>query len=65
MVKVWNIVGNRSFLQNMYTENDGTVKFPLSSKGPWMVSTVTMEEVTNGDVDYESTWASLVFGIEQ
>jgi uncharacterized GH25 family protein len=65
MVKVWSIVGNRSFLQNMYTENDGTIKFPLSSKGPWMVSTVTMEEVTDGDVDYESTWASLVFGIEQ
>jgi uncharacterized GH25 family protein len=64
MVKVWSIVGNRSFLQNMYTENDGTVKFPLSSKGPWMVSTVWMDEANAGDVDYESMWASLVFGIE-
>lgn len=64
MVKVWSVVGNRNFLQNMYTENDGTIKFPISSTGPWMVSTVRMEPST-GEVDYESMWASLVFGIDQ
>jgi uncharacterized GH25 family protein len=65
MVKVWSIVGNRTFLQNMYTENDGTIKFPISSTGPWMVSTVKMLPSEGKEVDYESMWASLVFGIDK
>jgi len=64
LVKVWSILGNRVFLQNMYTENDGTIKFPISSMGPWMVSTVKMQPADNEEVDYESIWASLVFGVE-
>jgi uncharacterized GH25 family protein len=65
LVKVWSTLGNRSFLQNMYTENDGTIKFPLSNTGPWMVSTVRIEPSDKKGVDYESKWASLVFGIDQ
>jgi uncharacterized GH25 family protein len=65
LVKVWSIVGNRTFVQNMYTENDGTIKFPVSSVGPWMVSTVTMEPSDKEGVDYESMWASLVFGVDR
>lgn len=63
-VKVWSFIGNRIFLQNLFTEKDGTVRFPLSSKGPWMVSTVVMEKSKRPEADYESKWASLVFGIE-
>lgn len=65
MVKIWSFVGNRAFLQNAYTENDGRVKFPISNTGPWMVSFVKMEKSTKPTSDYESSWASLVFGIEQ
>lgn len=64
LVKVWNFIGNRIFLQNIYTENDGTLKFPISNSGPWMVSTVRMEVSDNVQADYESSWASLVFGIQ-
>jgi uncharacterized GH25 family protein len=64
LVKVWNKIGNRIFLQNIFTEDDGSLKFPISNAGPWMVSTVRMEPSENGQVDYESSWASLVFGIE-
>lgn len=64
LVKVWSHVGNRIFLQNIYTEDDGSIKFPVSSKGPWMVSTVKMIKSEKPEVDYESMWASLVFGIE-
>src|SRR4029077_9139328 len=46
LVKVWSILGNRTFLQNMYTENDGTIKFPISSTGAWMVSSVRMQPST-------------------
>ena len=64
MVKVWGHVGNKIFLQNTYTENDGTVKFPISASGPWMVSTVRMEKSKDPKADWESSWASLVFNVE-
>jgi len=64
LVKVWNKIGNTTFQQNNYTENDGTVKFPLSSKGPWMVSTVKMIASEKPGADWESFWSSLIFGIE-
>jgi uncharacterized GH25 family protein len=64
LVKVWSFVNNTTFLQNIYTENDGTVKFPISTKGPWMVSSVKMIHADNKNADYHSLWASLVFGIQ-
>jgi uncharacterized GH25 family protein len=64
LVKVWSHVGNRIFLQNIYTEDDGTLKFPISSSGPWMVSTVEMILSEKAGADYQSMWTSLVFGIE-
>jgi uncharacterized GH25 family protein len=64
MVKVWGHVGNKIFLQNTYTENDGTVKFPIGASGPWMVSTVRMEKSKDPKADWESSWASLVFSVE-
>lgn len=65
LVKVWSFIGNRAFLQPVYSENDGRIKFPISNKGPWMVSFVKMVESTTPNIDYESMWASLVFGIEE
>lgn len=64
MVKVWSHVGNRIFLQNIYTENDGTIRFPISSLGPWMVSSVKMIPSEKDGADYMSHWASLVFEIK-
>ena len=64
MVKVWYKINTTTFLQNMYTEKDGTVKFPLSSTGPWMVSTVKMIESQMPGADYQSMWSSLVFEVE-
>lgn len=63
-VKIWSFIGNRAFLQDAYTENDGRVKFPISNAGPWMVSFVKMVKSEKAGFDYESMWASLVFGIE-
>jgi uncharacterized GH25 family protein len=64
LVKVWNKIGTTTFLQNLYTENDGTVTFPLNAKGAWMVSTVKMIPSEKPGADWQSMWASLVFGIE-
>jgi uncharacterized GH25 family protein len=64
LVKVWSRLNRTTFLQNIYTESDGTVKFPISTRGAWMVSTVKM--ITNDlpTAQYHSLWGSLVFGIE-
>ncbi|HRI79523.1 MAG TPA: DUF4198 domain-containing protein [Cyclobacteriaceae bacterium] len=64
LVKVWSHISGRIFLQNMYTENDGTIKFPISSSGPWMVSSVKMISSELTGADYQSFWTSLVFGID-
>jgi uncharacterized GH25 family protein len=64
LVKVWNKIGNTTFLQNLYTENDGTVKFPINSSGPWMVSSVKMIPSEKEGADWQTMWASLVFGID-
>jgi uncharacterized GH25 family protein len=64
LVKVWNKIGNTTFLQNMYTEKDGTITFPLNSKGSWMVSTVKMITSEKPGADYQSMWSSLVFEIQ-
>lgn len=64
LVKVWSHIGNRIFLQNIYTESDGSVRFPISNKGPWMVSAVKMVRSSGREAEWESMWASLVFEIE-
>lgn len=63
-VKVWSHIGNRIFLQPIYTEDDGTIKFPISGGGPWMVSAVKMIPSEKEGADYQSFWASLTFEID-
>jgi uncharacterized GH25 family protein len=63
LVKVWSKINNTTFLQNIYTENDGTIRFPISTRGSWMVSSVKMIKSEKEGADYQSLRASLVFGI--
>jgi uncharacterized GH25 family protein len=63
LVKVWSKINNTTFLQNIYTESDGTITFPIGTKGEWMVSSVKMIKSEMEGADYHSLWASLVFGI--
>lgn len=64
LVKVWSHIGNKVFLQNIYTESDGTIKFPISNSGPWMVSTVKMLRADVANAEWQSFWSSLVFEIK-
>jgi uncharacterized GH25 family protein len=63
LVKVWSKVGDTTFLQNIYTENDGSIRFPISTVGEWMVSSVRMIKSEKEGAEYHSLWTSLVFGI--
>lgn len=64
LVKVWSHIGNRIFLQNIYTENDGTIRFPISNSGSWMVGTVKMIRSDQPTAEWQSLWSSLVFEIK-
>jgi len=63
LVKVWSKIKDTTFLQNIYTENDGSIRFPISTSGEWMVSSVKMINSEKEGAQYHSLWASLVFGI--
>jgi len=63
-VKVWNRLDNRMMLQNIFTEQDGTIETHLSNSGMWMISVVKMIPSKDKAADYQSYWGSLVFGAE-
>jgi len=62
MVKVWNRKEGTAFMQNIYTQKDGTITTRLSNQGAWMVSCVKMVPAKEEGADWQSYWASLVFG---
>lgn len=64
-VKVWNRYDNRTTIQNIYTEKDGTFEARISNPGPWMVTVVRMVTSKQADVQWRSYHGSLVFGIEK
>lgn len=63
MVKVWNRKDGRTLVQNIYTEKDGTITTRLGNTGMWMVSCVKMVPAREEGADWQSYWASLVFGV--
>jgi uncharacterized GH25 family protein len=64
-VKVWNRFDNRTTIQNIYTEQDGTFEARISNPGPWMVSVVRMVPSKQAGADWQSYKGSLVFGIQK
>lgn len=63
-VRVWNRFDNRTTIQNIYTEKDGTMQTHISNPGAWMVSVVQMISSTKEGADWESYWGSMVFGVK-
>lgn len=63
-VKVWHFHNNRTSLQNMYAQQDGTVEVRVPGPGRYMISFVHMTPSTDPKADYRSYWASLVFGVK-
>jgi uncharacterized GH25 family protein len=63
LVKIWNKREGKTFIQNLHTDKTGTVTTRLSNFGSWMVSTVKMIPSKEAAADWQSYWASLVFGL--
>jgi uncharacterized GH25 family protein len=63
-VKVWNFHNNRTTAQNIFSQQDGMIETHISNPGRWMVSFVKMVPSKDPKADWQSYWASLVFGIK-
>jgi uncharacterized GH25 family protein len=62
--KLWNRFDNRTTLQNIYTEQDGTFEARISSPGPWMVTVMKMTPSKDTGPDWISYQGSFVFGFD-
>jgi uncharacterized GH25 family protein len=63
-VRLWNKFDNRTTIQNIYTNKDGTIEMSISTPGPWMISIVKMVSSKDPKADWQSYWGSLVFAIK-
>ncbi|MBT1699951.1 DUF4198 domain-containing protein [Fulvivirgaceae bacterium PWU4] len=63
-VKVLNFNNNRTTAQNIFSQQDGTIETHISNPGRWMVSFVKMVPSKDPKADWQSYWATLVFGIK-
>lgn len=63
--KVWNRFNNRTTIQNIYTEQDGTFEARISNPGPWMITVGRMIPLKQASADWQTYWSSFVFGIEK
>jgi uncharacterized GH25 family protein len=64
-VKVWNRHDGQIAIQNIYSQKDGTIEFPLSNAGSWMVSVMKMVPSKKDGAEWQSYWGSFVFGAEK
>ncbi len=62
LVKVWNRKNNNTILQDIYTQKDGIITTRLGNTGSWMISSVKMVPSKEEGAEWQSYWASLVFG---
>lgn len=63
-VKIWNRFNNRTTIQNIYTEQNGSFRTHISSPGPWMISVVKMSASKEQDNLWRSFQTNLVFGVK-
>jgi uncharacterized GH25 family protein len=65
LIKVWHRVKNKTEKKELRTDSNGEIFFPVITKGKWMITTVTMERLTDNPVcDWQSYWGSLTWGYE-
>jgi uncharacterized GH25 family protein len=60
-VKIWNRWNNRTTIQNIYTQQDGTISTAVSSPGDWMVTVVDLKKADDGHSYHEDVF-QLIFG---
>ncbi|MGB4774651.1 MAG: DUF4198 domain-containing protein [Daejeonella sp.] len=65
LVNVWHRVNNKTTRQELYSNENGEIKFVQATKGMWMISTVKMERLRNDKkADWQSYWGSCTWGYQ-
>jgi uncharacterized GH25 family protein len=64
LVKVFNRNNNRTNIQTIYTQQDGSIETHISNTGAWMLNVVHMIPSADPKAEWQSYWGSLTFGIE-
>jgi uncharacterized GH25 family protein len=64
LVKVFNRNNNRTTIQTVYTQQDGSIETHISNSGAWMLNVVHIIPSTDPKAEWQSYWGSLTFGIE-
>jgi uncharacterized GH25 family protein len=60
---VWNNKDNRTYVQPIYSQQDGAIDVRIFNDGQWMVSVVKMIPSNDKKADWQSYWGSLVFDV--
>lgn len=65
LIRIWRRLDDKSIKSELTTNDNGEIKFPVSTSGNWMISTVKMERLQNDpNAQWQSYWASLTWGYE-
>jgi uncharacterized GH25 family protein len=65
LVRCWKKAGGNAEVVLARSDKKGMVSFDIDREGDYMISVVTMERLfNNSQADWQSTWGSLVFGID-
>ena len=49
---------------DLRTDEDGRARFLLNNAAVWYIALIHMEKIDDGEVDYESNWATVTFQVE-
>jgi uncharacterized GH25 family protein len=61
-LRIWNRRANETLKWSVFSNEKGLIKFPVSTKGEWMVSCVKMIRIYDCAADWQSYWGSCTWG---
>ncbi|TMI66194.1 MAG: DUF4198 domain-containing protein [Bacteroidetes bacterium] len=62
IIKVWNRRGNETLKWTVISDKKGLIKFPVATKGEWMVSCVKIVRIYEPPTNWQSYWGNCTWG---
>jgi uncharacterized GH25 family protein len=62
LIKIWNRRGNETLKWSIISNEKGHVRFPVDTKGEWMISCVKMNKSYDPAATWQSYWGSCTWG---
>jgi uncharacterized GH25 family protein len=65
LIKIWHRINNKTIFLEKISDENGEIKFTVTTKGKWMVSTVQMIRLQKeNNSQWQSYWGSCTWGYE-